>query len=98
MLRALYLSSSLLPPPFFFFHCNTYFSAISSEGKRKSVWAAEFVLLLVMLHKKRTQLAFELLCSFQKTNSLLKKKNPLLAEQILISYDLVMVDMFSTVY
>lgn len=69
MLRSLYVSSS----PLFFFHCSTYFSAISNEGKRKSTWAAEFVFLLVMLDVKQTQLAFELLHSFQKTNSLFKK-------------------------
>lgn len=90
VLRALYVSSSLLCPCLFFFHCNTNFFSISSEGKRKSIWAAEFILLLVILDEKRTQLAFELLYSFEKTNSLLKK-NPLLAEQVLISYDLVMV-------
>lgn len=69
MLRA--LCFFFLP---FFFHCNTCFFAISNEGKRKSIWAAEFVFVLVMLDEKQTQLAFELLPSFQKTNSLLKKK------------------------
>jgi len=67
------LSALSLPSSFyFFFSCNRLVFLPAPLKAKKSIWAAEFVFLLVMLEEKRTRLAFELPYSFHKTNSLLK--------------------------